>query len=108
MSAINEQVTLSVNGKVAVITLNIPKKLNALTRELYDRLADLLREIAEREDIYITVLTGKGRYFSAYVSPNTEKQPILADPHFSEAPMSQLPDPSLHHPSSAAKRSKTS
>ncbi len=65
MSAANEQITLSTQGKVAIITLNVPKKLNALTQDLYYRLACLLREIALRDDIYITVLTGTGRYFSA-------------------------------------------
>lgn len=65
MSAANEQITLSTQGKVAIITLNVPKKLNALTQDLYYRLACLLREIARRDDIYITVLTGTGRYFSA-------------------------------------------
>lgn len=65
MSAANDEITLSTQGKVAIITLNLPKKLNALTQDLYYRLASLLREIALREDIYITVLTGKGRYFSA-------------------------------------------
>ena len=65
MFAANNQITLSIEGKVAVITLNLPKKLNALTQDLYYRLACLLREVAKRDDIYITVLTGNGRYFSA-------------------------------------------
>jgi len=55
------------NG-IAIITLNVPEKLNALGQQEYFNLAVALREIAERDDIYITVLTGTGRYFSAYVS----------------------------------------
>lgn len=54
-------------GNIAVITLNNEKKLNAMNQDNYYRLSQLLREIAGREDVYITVLTGKGRYFSAYV-----------------------------------------
>ncbi|KAF1961070.1 ClpP/crotonase, partial [Byssothecium circinans] len=52
------------NG-IAIITLNLPKKLNALDQGLYYKLAVALRDVAERDDIYITVLTGNGRYFSA-------------------------------------------
>ena len=69
MSTITDQITLTTQGKIAIITLNLPHKLNALTQDLYYRLACLLREIARREDIYITILTGKGRYFSAYAFP---------------------------------------
>lgn len=60
-----QPITLTIRGKIAIITLNIEKKLNALTQDLYYRLSCLMREVAAREDIYITILTGKGRYFSA-------------------------------------------
>ena len=62
-----QQITLTTRGKIAVITLNLPEKLNALTSDLYYYLSTLLRRVAAREDIYITLLTGKGRFFSAYV-----------------------------------------
>ena len=64
-SAANNEILLETRGIIAVITLNLPKKLNALTQDLYYRLACVMREVAARDDIYITVLTGKGRYFSA-------------------------------------------
>ena len=66
MSTFEEQITLTTQGKIAIITLNIGMKLNALTQDLYYRLSCLMREAARREDIYITILTGKGRFFSAY------------------------------------------
>ncbi|CAI6333673.1 unnamed protein product [Periconia digitata] len=53
------------NDGIAVITLNQPKQLNALDQHQYFDLAVALRDIAERDDIYITILTGRGRYFSA-------------------------------------------
>ena len=56
-----DSVVLTTNGKIAIITLNIEKKLNALTSDLYYRLSCLMREIAARDDIFITVLTGKVR-----------------------------------------------
>ena len=62
----SEAITLTTRERIAIITFNLPKKLNALTQDLYYRLACLLREVAAREDIYITVLTGTGRFFSAY------------------------------------------
>jgi peroxisomal 3,2-trans-enoyl-CoA isomerase len=60
-----DRITLSTRGKIAIITLNRPEKLNALNFQLYYRLACLMREVAARNDIFVTVLTGKGRYFSA-------------------------------------------
>ncbi|MCJ1228912.1 hypothetical protein MMC12_005576 [Toensbergia leucococca] len=65
MATLEEQITLTIRGKIAIITLNLPHKLNSLTQDLYYRLSSLLREIASRDDIYITILTGKGHYFSA-------------------------------------------
>lgn len=65
MSTPEEQIIFTTQGKIAIITLNIEKKLNALTQDLYYRLSCLLREAARRDDIYITILTGKGRFFSA-------------------------------------------
>ncbi|KAF2688449.1 ClpP/crotonase [Lentithecium fluviatile CBS 122367] len=52
-------------GKAAIITINQPKKLNALNQDGYYALTTALHEVAARDDIYITVLTGKGRFFSA-------------------------------------------
>jgi Delta3-Delta2-enoyl-CoA isomerase len=50
---------------IPTITLNIPAKLNAFTQDLYYLLAQRLREVDKRDDIYITVITGTGRFFSA-------------------------------------------
>lgn len=56
----------SLSGKnVALVTLNQPKKLNALSAELYYELAQVLRKIANMPQISVTVLTGTGKYFSA-------------------------------------------
>ncbi|MCJ1276986.1 hypothetical protein MMC21_004795 [Puttea exsequens] len=60
-----DEILLSIEGKIAIITLNIPKKLNALTQDLYFKLSQTLRQVAKTESVYITILTGKGRYFSA-------------------------------------------
>ncbi|KAF2717952.1 enoyl-CoA hydratase/isomerase [Polychaeton citri CBS 116435] len=60
-----QAVSVAYNGRVAIITLNIEKKLNAMTQDLYFRLSQLLREVATKPEVYITILTGKGRFFSA-------------------------------------------
>ncbi|MCJ1376292.1 hypothetical protein MMC20_007534 [Loxospora ochrophaea] len=65
MSSSNSPITLTTRGKIAIITFNLESKLNALTQDLYYRLGCLMREVATRDDIYVTVLTGKGRFFSA-------------------------------------------
>ena len=60
-----QEVTLKYQAPIAIITFNRTKKLNALTQQHYFRLSCLLREVALRDDITITVLTGTGRFFSA-------------------------------------------
>jgi peroxisomal 3,2-trans-enoyl-CoA isomerase len=59
------EILISYRPKLAIITLNCPQKLNALSGEAYYALARAMNEVASRDDIYITVLTGKGRFFSA-------------------------------------------
>ncbi|KAJ5205448.1 Crotonase core [Penicillium cf. griseofulvum] len=58
-------ITVTYQDRVAIVTLNRPDKLNALNADLYYLLGERLREIDSREDIFITVLTGTGRFFSA-------------------------------------------
>ncbi|EUC42359.1 hypothetical protein COCMIDRAFT_103760 [Bipolaris oryzae ATCC 44560] len=58
-------IQIEYRGKTAIITLNAPKKLNALGANDYYQLASAMNEVAARDDICITILTGKGRFFSA-------------------------------------------
>lgn len=53
------------NGRVAIVTIDRQKKLNALTQNHYFRIAELLLDIAKMDEVVITVVTGKGRFFSA-------------------------------------------
>lgn len=61
----SEIVTLTRRGRIAIITLNQPKKLNAMDQDSYYRLSCLLQDVAKMDDISITILTGTGRFFSA-------------------------------------------
>lgn len=60
-----DPILLEYRGKIAIVTLNLETKLNALTQPLYYQLAQHLRAIDQRPEIYITILTAKGRFFSA-------------------------------------------
>lgn len=60
-----EAVTLTTHNRIAIITLNNPKELNAMTQDYYYRLSCLLRQVADMPNITITLLTGTGRFFSA-------------------------------------------
>jgi len=53
----------SVSHGVATVTLNRPRKLNALTFEAYADLRDLLAELPHRGDTRVLVITGEGRGF---------------------------------------------
>ncbi|ATZ58678.1 hypothetical protein BCIN_16g03900 [Botrytis cinerea B05.10] len=56
----NEPVTLEYKGRIAVITIDNEKKLNALTQDGYYLIAKFMREIATHDEVFVTVLTGKG------------------------------------------------
>ncbi|MFN2390108.1 MAG: enoyl-CoA hydratase family protein [Actinomycetota bacterium] len=54
---------LDVADAVATITFDRPDQLNALTFEVYADLRDLLRELPQRDDAKVLVITGEGRGF---------------------------------------------
>ncbi|KAK4249894.1 ClpP/crotonase-like domain-containing protein [Corynascus novoguineensis] len=58
-------IKLEYRDRLAIITIDNPKKLNALDQSGYYEIAQALREIATHDEVYITLLIGKGRFFSA-------------------------------------------
>ncbi|MBI1179037.1 MAG: enoyl-CoA hydratase [Alphaproteobacteria bacterium] len=60
-----ENIILEHRGKVALITLNRPKALNALNGQLMDELTDALMSIEANADIGCTVITGSEKAFAA-------------------------------------------
>jgi peroxisomal 3,2-trans-enoyl-CoA isomerase len=62
---VDSTVSVEYRGRVAIITLNNPKKLNALGAEGYYTLAHYMRDVATHDEVVITVLTAKGSFFSA-------------------------------------------
>lgn len=54
-----------IRGKIGIITLNRPDKLNALTFQVYRELRDFLAYLNKDDSIRVVVITGKGRGFCA-------------------------------------------
>ncbi|KAK0673790.1 putative 3,2-trans-enoyl-CoA isomerase [Cercophora samala] len=52
-------------GRLAIVTINNPEKLGALNGQGYYDLAQALRQIATHDEVFITLLIGTGRFFSA-------------------------------------------
>jgi 2-(1,2-epoxy-1,2-dihydrophenyl)acetyl-CoA isomerase len=63
--ATSEHLTVSVEGKVATLTMNQPKKLNALSGEMGQAAIAALRDFGRDPQIGAIVLTGSGRAFCA-------------------------------------------
>lgn len=64
---LEQWVTLQYQDRVAIITIDRPDKLNALPKDGFYRITQCLREIETHEEVLVTLLTGKGRFFCAYV-----------------------------------------
>ncbi|KDN47341.1 ClpP/crotonase [Tilletiaria anomala UBC 951] len=57
-------------GIIAVLTLDAPEKLNAMRYEDTVKFVDALQWIASQDKVVFTVITGKGRFFSAGADVN--------------------------------------
>jgi enoyl-CoA hydratase len=53
-------VTISVEDRIMIVTVNRPDKLNALNRDVIAALTDAIRQAGAREDVGVVVLTGAG------------------------------------------------
>jgi enoyl-CoA hydratase len=60
-----QHLTLSVQDRVATVTVNRPDKLNALNAALIGELGHAIDEVRSRDDISALILTGAGRAFVA-------------------------------------------
>ena len=56
---------LSVEDKVATVTIHRPDKGNALTPEVLQEVEYIFTELAKRQDVNVVMLTGGEKYFSA-------------------------------------------
>src|SRR5688500_8941960 len=60
-----EQITVEKRGRVSLLTLNRPEKLNAWTPQMMSELTRAMREAAADNAIGAIVVTGSGRAFCA-------------------------------------------
>ncbi|TPQ50010.1 enoyl-CoA hydratase [Prosthecomicrobium hirschii] len=60
-----QSVTIEVADRIATVTLNRPEVLNAVGAVMHAELRHVFRDLAEREDCDVVVLTGAGRAFCA-------------------------------------------
>ncbi|MFX0072288.1 MAG: enoyl-CoA hydratase/isomerase family protein [Candidatus Hermodarchaeota archaeon] len=60
-----ENPTISIENKIATITLNCPMKGNTLTPEILREIEDLFNKISKNKEVNVVVLTGGEKIFSA-------------------------------------------
>jgi peroxisomal 3,2-trans-enoyl-CoA isomerase len=82
-------VTLEYKDRIAIITINNEKKANALTQDQYYILATHMREVATRDDVFITLLTAKGAFSQSFFP----KHKLTAIPRSILLGVSQLQPP---------------
>lgn len=56
---------VSIEHRVATVTINRPEVRNALARETYGEIADAMKKLGARKDVGAIVITGAGKHFSA-------------------------------------------
>lgn len=58
-----EKLIFEVHNKIATITMNAPDRLNAMDEIMHRDLANVWHEINDRDDIWVSIITGAGRAF---------------------------------------------
>lgn len=60
-----DNITLENKGKVAVVTMNRPKAMNALDSKTIDELAEVMAQVEADDSVHVVVLTGAEKAFVA-------------------------------------------
>lgn len=90
---------------VAVITLNVPEKLNAITRAMSTNLPLVTEELANDDDVRVVIVTGAGRGFcsgadvsmmaggggSGEIPPRSDRLKVTGAPHYDVFPRLEKP-----------------
>ena len=65
-----KQVKVTVQDRVAVVTMDPPSKLIFLARPIILELTEIFLQLEKDEDVSVVILTGKGRSFATGASIN--------------------------------------
>jgi len=65
MTTATSTILVDIEGHLATVTLNRPEKLNALNQELLSALPEILKTLADDDNVRCVILTGAGRGFCA-------------------------------------------
>jgi 2-(1,2-epoxy-1,2-dihydrophenyl)acetyl-CoA isomerase len=68
-----EDIKLKVDDGIGTLTLNRPERLNSFAGQMRQELAAGVRELVDREDVRVIVITGAGRGFSTGADVNYTK-----------------------------------
>lgn len=60
-----QNILVSVENRIATVTLNRPEYSNAFARESYQEIAAAMEDLGLRGDVGVIVITGAGKHFSA-------------------------------------------
>ena len=60
-----QTILVTVENRIATVTLNRPEYSNAFARESYVEIANAMKDLGSRRDVGSIVVTGAGRHFSA-------------------------------------------
>lgn len=60
-----QYILVTVENRIATVTLNRPEYSNAFAKESYTEIADAMKVLGARKDVGVIVITGAGKHFSA-------------------------------------------
>ena len=61
----HKEILYSTKGSIGILTLNNPKKINALSRHMITEISDVLRRVSEDESIKVIIIRAAGKHFCA-------------------------------------------
>jgi len=60
-----EEILYATKGPIGILTLNNPKKINALSRQMIAEIMDVLTAVSEDESIKVLIIRAAGKHFCA-------------------------------------------